>query len=58
MNGMTNGRPSSVQLAVMSAASASLAEAVAEARRRNDPPGAWDSRQVGGASLRAVAAPS
>ncbi len=58
MNGMTNVRARSVQLAVMSAPSASVAEAVAEARRRNDTPGAWNSRQVGGASLRAVAAAS
>ena len=58
MNGMTNVRPRSVQLAVMSAPSASVADAVAEARRRNDRPGAGDSRQVAGASLRAVAAAS
>lgn len=46
MNGTTTtanpGR--SVQLAVMAAPSASVAEAVAEARRRHDPPGEWVSR--------------
>ncbi len=46
MNGTTtqpHGR--SVQLAVMAAPSASVAEAVAEARRRDEPPGTWISRQ-------------
>jgi hypothetical protein len=46
MNGTTttpvHGR--SVQLAVMATPSASVAEAVAEARRRHDTPGAWISR--------------
>jgi hypothetical protein len=41
MNGTTTANPGrSVQLAVMAAPSASVAEAVAEARRRHDSPGA------------------
>ncbi len=45
MNGTTTANPGrSVQLAVMAAPSASVAEAVAEARRRHDPSGAWISR--------------
>ena len=56
MNGTSNVQTRSVQLAVMAAPSASVAEAVAEALRRNDTPDAWNSRQVGGASLRATAA--
>ena len=53
MNGTTthvHGR--SVQIAVMAAPSASVAEAVAEARRRNEPTGAWISRQEASLSLR------
>jgi hypothetical protein len=57
MNGTTtqsHGR--SVQLAVMAAPSASIADAVTEARRRNDTPGAWTGRLVAGPSLRPQAA--
>ena len=53
MNGTTtqvHGR--SVQLAVMAAPSASVAEAVAEARRRYDTPGVWISRPEASHSLR------
>ena len=53
MNGTTthvHGR--SVQLAVMAAPSASVAEAVAEARRRHDTSGAWISRPEASLSLR------
>ncbi len=54
MNGTTttpvHGR--SVQLAVMAAPSASITEAVAEARRRQDTPAEWISRS-GATSLRA-----
>ena len=39
MNGTTNVQVRSVQLAVMAAPSATLAEAVAEARRRHDTSG-------------------
>jgi hypothetical protein len=45
MNGTTTAPAArSVQLAVMAAPSASVAEAVAEARRRHDTSGAWISR--------------
>ena len=58
MNGTTttpvHGR--SVQLAVMAAPSASVAEAVAEARRRHDTPGTWISRPAAGRALRAQVA--
>ncbi len=58
MNGTTttNVHGRSVQLAVMAAPSASVAEAVAEARRRHETPGAWISRPVSGPSLRTQAA--
>jgi hypothetical protein len=58
MNGTTNVKDRSVQLAVISTPSASVNEAVAEARRRTDTPGPWDVRLVGGVSLRTVAAAS
>jgi hypothetical protein len=57
MNGTTtqpHGR--SVQLAVMAAASVSIAEAVAEARRRHDIAGAWTPRPATRVSLRPQAA--
>ena len=57
MNGTTtqpHGR--SVQLAVMAAPSASLAEAVAEARRRHEAPGTWISSHDARPSLRAQVA--
>jgi hypothetical protein len=53
MSGTTtqpNGR--SVQLAVMAAPSATVAEAVAEARRRNEAPGAWMSSHEARPSFR------
>ena len=56
MNGTTTANPGrSVQLAVMAAPSASVAEAVAEARRRHDQSGTWISRPAFTA-LRAQAA--
>ena len=45
-----------MQLAVMAAPSATLAEAVAEARRRHDTSGAWISRPVARFTLRTQAA--
>ena len=42
----------SVQLAVMAAPSASVAQAVAEARRRHDTSGEWSSRPEASLSLR------
>jgi hypothetical protein len=45
-----------VQLAVMAAPSASVAEAVAEARRRHDASDAWISLPVGRTTLRMQAA--
>jgi hypothetical protein len=55
MNGTTTQPQSrSVQLAVMGAPSTSVADAVAEARRRHDAPAAWTS-PAGGPSLRAQA---
>ena len=56
MNGTTNVQVRSVQLAVMAAPSATLAEAVAEARRRHDTSGALISHPVAGSALRAQAA--
>ena len=56
MNGTTNVQVRSVQLAVMAAPSATLAEAVAEARRRHDTSAAWISRPVAGSVLRRQAA--
>jgi hypothetical protein len=54
MNGTTTAPAArSVQLAVMAAPSASVAEAVAEARRRHDPSGAWISRPAAEASIHA-----
>ena len=52
MNGTTNVQVRSVQLAVMTAPSASLAEASAEARRRHDTSGAWISLPVAGSTFR------
>ena len=53
MNGTTtNVHGRSVQIAVMAAPSASVAEAVAEARRRHDPSAAWTSRPEPSLSLR------
>jgi hypothetical protein len=43
MNGTTNIQARSVQIAVMAAPSVTLAEAVAQARRRHDTSGAWTS---------------
>jgi hypothetical protein len=57
MNGTTmkpHGR--SVQLAVMAAPSASVAEAVAEARRRHETPGTWISSHEARPSFRAQVA--
>jgi hypothetical protein len=57
MNGTTtqpHGR--SVQLAVMGAPSASVAEAVAEARRRHETPGTWMSSHESRPSFRAQVA--
>jgi hypothetical protein len=56
MNGTTRDQVRSVQLAVMAAPSASVAEAVAEARRRHDTSGAWISLPVGQTALRTQAA--
>ena len=56
MNGTTNVQVRSVQLAVMAAPSATLAEAVAEARRRHDTSAAWISLPGRGPTLRAQAA--
>ena len=56
MNGTTNVQVRSVQLAVMAAPSATVAEAVAEARRRHDTSGAWISLPVAGSALRTQAA--
>jgi len=53
MNGTTNVQMRSVQIAVMAAPSASLGEAVAEARRRHDTSGAWISLPVVTTALRA-----
>jgi hypothetical protein len=53
MNGTTNVQVRSVQLAVVAAPSATLAEAVAEARRRHDRSDAWISVPVAGSGLRA-----
>ena len=58
MNGTTNLQMRSVQLAVMAAPSATLAEAVAEARRRHDTSAAWISRPAARPALRAQAAAS
>ena len=57
MNGTTTQphRPS-VQLAVMAAPSASVAEAVAEARRRHETPGTWMSSHEARPSFRAQVA--
>jgi len=52
MNGSTHVQVRSVQLAVMAAPSATLAEAVAEARRRHNASGAWISLPVAGSALR------
>ena len=53
MNGMTtNVHGRSVQLAVMAAPSASVAEAVAEARRRHETSGGWTPRPAASLSLR------
>ena len=57
MNGTPNIQVRSVQLAVMAAPSATLAEALAEARRRHDTPGAAGiSMPVAQATFRAQAA--
>lgn len=57
MNGTTTHPPGrSVQLAVMAAPSASVAEAVAEARRRHDTPGTWMSSHEARLSFRAQVA--
>ena len=57
MNGTTTANPRrSVQLAVMAAPSASVAEAVAEARRRHERSGAWISRPTAPTALRAQVA--
>jgi hypothetical protein len=56
MNGTTHVQVRSVQLAVMGAPSATLVEAVAEARRRHDTSAAWISRPVAGSALRTQAA--
>jgi hypothetical protein len=56
MNGTTRVQVRSVQLAVMAAPSASVAEAVAEARRRHDASDAWISLPVGRTTLRMQAA--
>ena len=56
MNGTTHVQVRSVQLAVMAAPSASVAEAVAEARRRHDTSGAWISLPAVRPALRAQAA--
>jgi hypothetical protein len=56
MNGSTHVQGRSVQLAVMAAPSATLAEAVAEARRRHDTSGAWISLPVARSSFRTQAA--
>ena len=58
MNGTTHGQVRSVQLVVMAAPSASVAEAVAEARRRHDTSGSAMPRQTGVASIRAQVAPA
>lgn len=59
MNGTTTrDYARSVQLAVMAAPSASVAEAVAESRRRHEPSGAWTSHQEPSLSLRPHAAAS
>ena len=52
MNGTTNVQVRSVQIAVMAAPSATLAEVVAEARRRHDTSGAWISLPVATTPLR------
>ena len=53
MNGMLTQPPGrSVQLAVMAAPSASIADAVAEARRRHDSAGPWISSPAAQLSLR------
>ncbi len=57
MNGTTtqpHGR--SVQLAVMAAPSVSVAEAVAEARRRHETPGTWMSSHEARPTFRAQVA--
>ena len=57
MNGTTTPPAArSVQLAVMGAPSASIAEAVAEARRRHDPSNAWISHPAVPTALRAQVA--
>jgi len=53
MNGTTNVQMRSVQIAVMAAPSTSLAEAVAEARRRQDTSDSWISLPVATTTLRA-----
>jgi hypothetical protein len=57
MNGTTT-QPNrrSVQLAVMAAPSASVAEAVTEARRRHETPGSWMSSHEANPSFRAQVA--
>ena len=56
MNGTTHGQVRSVQLAVMAAPSASVAKAVAEARRRHDAFGTAMPRPTGVASIRSQVA--
>jgi hypothetical protein len=56
MDGTTSVQVRSVQLAVIAGPSASLAEAVAEARRRHGRSGAWISLLVAGNALRTQAA--
>ena len=58
MNGTANLQVRSVQLAVIGAPSATLAEAVAESRRRHDTSAAWISRPAVRPPLRAQAAAS
>jgi hypothetical protein len=52
MNGTTLGQGRSVQLAVMATPSASVAEAVAEARHRRDTSGTSMTRPTGVQSIR------
>jgi len=56
MNGTTHVQVRSVQHALMAAPSATVAEAVAEARRRHDTRGAWISLPVARTALRTQAA--
>ena len=58
MNGTTQVQVRSVQLAVMAAPSATVTEAVAEARRRQETSGAWNPRPASGSVLRIQAATS